>query len=261
MRTAVLTGILACTLVLVTQSQQAGALALEKLENTPNDQSVELLLAVVNDKSQEAKNENSDEEDEPEKHVIEKNESLSDVAEKHKTTWKRIYDKNTSIDNPDIVEPGEVVVIPQPDEDLEPRELPKVDFAELKTVSKSTNQPSSVVKSTTATTVSASPAATRGSSTGNLYTAGNCTWYVKSLRPDLPNNLGNAYSWVSRASAQGMATGSTPRVGAVAQRNNHVAYVTGVNGDGTINITDMNYRALYQVTNRTVPANQWSFIY
>jgi surface antigen len=58
-----------------------------------------------------------------------------------------------------------------------------------------------------------------------------------------------------------MATGSAPRVGAIAQRHNHVAYVTGVNGDGTINISDMNYRSLYAVTYRTVPANQWLFIY
>jgi len=58
-----------------------------------------------------------------------------------------------------------------------------------------------------------------------------------------------------------MATGSAPRVGAIAQRGNHVGYVTGVNGDGTINISDMNYRSLYAVTYRTVPANQWSYIY
>ncbi len=31
-----------------------------------------------------------------------------------------------------------------------------------------------------------------GNASGNNYAAGNCTWYVKSRRADIPNNLGNA---------------------------------------------------------------------
>ena len=115
---------------------------------------------------------------------------------------------------------------------------------------------------TSAATVAAAPVV-RGASSGNLYADGNCTWHVKSLRPDLPNNLGNANTWASRAAAQGLSTGSEPRVGAAAQFRGrmHVAYVTAVNGDGTVNISEMNYRGLYQVTSRTVPASSLIYIY
>lgn len=95
----------------------------------------------------------------------------------------------------------------------------------------------------------------------NAYTAGNCTWYVKSRRPDLPNNLGNANTWTIRARNQGLPTGATPRAGAVGQKGMHVVYVTSVNGDGTFNLIEMNYRALYGITERTVSASGWNFIY
>ena len=113
-----------------------------------------------------------------------------------------------------------------------------------------------VPASSTRTSVSA-----RGSATGNLYAPGNCTFFAKSMRPDLPNNLGNANTWVKRASAQGFATGSIPKVKAIGQKANHVVYVTGVNNDGTFNLAEWNYRNLYERTDRTVSASGWKFIY
>ena len=95
----------------------------------------------------------------------------------------------------------------------------------------------------------------------NGYVAGNCTWYAKSKRPDLPNNLGNAITWTSRASAQGYSTGSTPQAGAIGQKGNHVIYIESVNSDGTMNISDMNYNNLYEVTYRTISSIGWQFIY
>jgi len=97
--------------------------------------------------------------------------------------------------------------------------------------------------------------------TGNLYAPGNCTFFAKSMRPDLPNNLGNADTWTVRARNQGFATGATPRVGAIGQKGMHVVYVTGVNSDGTFNLSEWNYRSLYTQTNRTVSSAGWSFIY
>src|SRR5690606_14498577 len=91
------------------------------------------------------------------------------------------------------------------------------------------------------------------SAAGNRYVPGYCTWYVKNMRPDLPNNLGNADTWVSRAAAQGLPTGSTPRAGAVGQRGMHVVYIKSVNGDGSVNITEMNHKGLWVVTERTLP--------
>ena len=54
-----------------------------------------------------------------------------------------------------------------------------------------------------------------------------------------------------------MAVGFSARVGAAAQRNNHVAFVEAVHGDGTMTISDMNYQGLYQITTRRVPVSEW----
>lgn len=128
---------------------------------------------------------------------------------------------------------------------LEPREL--------KTLVKITPKPVFVPK------IVAKPAVS-----GNLYTPGNCTWFAKSRRPDLPNNLGNANTWARRAAAQGYATGSAPRVGAVGVDTSgplgHVFIVTAVNGT-TMTISEMNWRGLYVVSSRTIPASGYSFIY
>lgn len=103
------------------------------------------------------------------------------------------------------------------------------------------------------------------SSAGNTYGYGYCTWYVKNMRPDLPNSLGNANTWFSRAQAMGLPTGTTPRAGAVGTTERgalgHVVYVHSVNGDGTINISDMNYSGWNQVTHRTVDSAQFRYIY
>lgn len=102
----------------------------------------------------------------------------------------------------------------------------------------------------------------RSTSAGNTYYYGYCTWYAKQRRPDLPNRLGNGGQWVANAAAQGYATGSAPRAGAVAETTGHVAYVESVNGDGTIVISEMNGPAGWGVVGtRTVPASQYRYIY
>lgn len=105
-----------------------------------------------------------------------------------------------------------------------------------------------------------------GDSSGNLYTPGNCTWYAKSMRPDLPNNLGNANTWYSRAQAQGWNVGLTPKKGAVATTTagwaGHVAYVIGVSLDGQYaTIREMNYNGLYSMNTRTVHYTEFQYIY
>jgi surface antigen len=96
---------------------------------------------------------------------------------------------------------------------------------------------------------------------GNSYRAGNCTWYAKHKRPDLPNNLGNANTWLIRARAQGLPTGLTPRVGSIGQKSMHVVYVEKVNADKTILITEMNFKGVGIVSSRNVPANSFAYIY
>lgn len=79
----------------------------------------------------------------------------------------------------------------------------------------------------------------------NGYDYGYCTWYVATQIP-VPANWGNASTWAYYASLSGWHVSTMPTVGSIAQTANaaggegHVAIVTGVNPDGTIQIRDMN---------------------
>ncbi len=90
-----------------------------------------------------------------------------------------------------------------------------------------------------------------------------CTDYVHSKRPDVPVYGNAGYNWVSSAQAQGKATGTAPRAGAVAVTNGHVAYVESVNADGSYVVSEMGWN--YQAGNynqRTVnPGTFGQFIY
>ena len=102
---------------------------------------------------------------------------------------------------------------------------------------------------------------------------GWCTWYAWQWRHDngspLPGGLGNARYWASQLAARGFAVGREPAYGAVfvsqAGYYGHVGIVTGVNGDGTIQITDMNGIAGWgRVGTKTIGAGEWSgyqFVY
>lgn len=188
-------------------------------------------------------------------YTIAEHDSLSKIAAKYDTTWKRIFDKNTSIEHPDVITPGLSIIIPGADETLAERPLPAA--PEPAPEPAQTAQVKTAYARTTRTTSYSGTA----SSSGNLYVPGYCTWYVKNKRPDLPNNLGNADTWVSRAAAQGLPTGSTPRAGAVGQRGMHVVYVESINADGSVNISEMNHQGLYVITYRTLPANYFMYIY
>jgi len=103
-------------------------------------------------------------------------------------------------------------------------------------------------------------------SSGNTYAPGNCTWYAKSRRPDLPNSLGNANTWYSRAAGMGWNVGSSPKKGAVGTSTRgwlgHVVYVEGVSLDSrTITISEMNYAGLYSTRTRVADASEFNYIY
>jgi surface antigen len=95
----------------------------------------------------------------------------------------------------------------------------------------------------------------------NTYATGNCTWYAKQMRPDLPDNLGNADTWYERAQAQGIEVGTEPVEGAIGQSGMHVVFVEKVNNDGTIIISEMNYQGLGVIDQRKLPANSFQYIY
>ena len=95
-----------------------------------------------------------------------------------------------------------------------------------------------------------------GSSCGNHFSYGYCTWYVANRRC-IPW-FGNAWEWYGQAQSYGYPVGHEARVGAVVvwdQRMSgygHVAYVESVQANG-FTVSEMNYNAWGQVDNRFVP--------
>lgn len=191
----------------------------------------------------------------PKEHIVTNNETLSKIAEAHATTWQRLFAKNLNIENPDIITVGTVVIIPLPDEVLPERGLPAPPPPPPARTAVASSPKK--VRAKTASAVQAP----RGSASGNGYGYGYCTYYAKQRRPDLPNNLGNANTWTARAAAQGIPTGSAPRVGAIGQQGMHVVYVEAVNGDGTIRVSEMNYAGRSVTSSRTAAAGSFQYIY
>jgi surface antigen len=80
----------------------------------------------------------------------------------------------------------------------------------------------------------------------------------------IPSNLGNASTWAIRAAAMGLPTGTTPQVGAAVvtktSGEGHVAYVTAVNDDGSITVSEMNHNGWNRVDSRTLSGN-FHYIY
>lgn len=106
-------------------------------------------------------------------------------------------------------------------------------------------------------------------SAGNPLPYGWCTWYAWEWRKNnmpwnyhLPSNgLGDARYWDSNLRNR-YHIDRTPRYGSVFQNENgyygHVGIVTGINDDGSINISDMNGVSGWgRVGSTTVPRSQW----
>lgn len=107
------------------------------------------------------------------------------------------------------------------------------------------------------------PIVARIVSYANTYSPGYCTWFVASRRP-VPSGWGNARNWLANARAAGFATGSVPRVGAIAWTGagsmGHVGLVTGVNGSQAT-IAEMNYAGFGVVSSRVANASEFYYIY
>ncbi len=67
-----------------------------------------------------------DEPETPEPVIVEvqKGDSLSKIAAAHDTTWRRLFDANSFISNPDIINPGDKIRVPFAEEEIAARELP-----------------------------------------------------------------------------------------------------------------------------------------
>lgn len=244
----------ACLLVL---SIAPAANAQEKPE-----QSKDTKTEKSSEKTTEKKTEKAEAPAAPEPVVVtvQAGDTLESIAAAHGTTYVQLYNANPGIANPDMIDVGNQIRIPAADEQLTDRygEYAAQQAAAAPVAQASTE--SYPVYSQTYTPGAQAVYAT--DSAGNTYFKGYCTWYAKERRPDLPNMLGNGGQWVANAAAQGIATGSTPRVGAIAETAGHVGYVEAVNADGTITISDMNGRAGFgNVGSYNANAGNYQYIY
>lgn len=194
-------------------------------------------------------------------HRVEPGDTLTFIAEKYKISWEKIYDKNLSIKDPNILDMGINIVIPENNEKLKSREIPAQELFSPQIYRPSSQASYSEPKKPYTSARASISYSGQSTSSGNKYVAGYCTYYAKQRRPDLPNNLGNANTWAVRASAQGIATGSKPRPGSIGQQGMHVVYVEKVNKNGTVLVSEMNYKGLGIVSSRTVPSNYFTYIY
>ena len=91
---------------------------------------------------------------------------------------------------------------------------------------------------------------TTSSTSGNLYTAGQCTWYVYDrVGGKISTTWGNANNWASAAQSDGYTVNHTPEKGAILQ--------TSEGSYGSVTVSEMNYSGGPFVTDtRTISANQ-----
>lgn len=253
--TAVVAAIASCAIIFAHTAQADALSPVEFAFNATSPTLLEEISQETEDVKEEVANTSQDEA-EPVLYKVAKGDTLTSIAKQYDTKWDRLFYKNVDIENPDSLTIGVDLVIPGDDEILEERTIPvRVVQTEL------------TPKATTASsqqTANISQPRSRGSVAGNGYAYGYCTWYVKNRRPDLPNNLGNANTWAARAAPQGYGTGSAPRVGAVAQALTgymHVAYVEAVHGNGTITVSEMNFKGFAVKSSRVVSAANFTYIY
>lgn len=196
----------------------------------------------------------------PVKVTVQAGDTLEKIASEHGVTYVQLYNANAGIANPDVIDVGQELTVPAADAQLPDRYGEFAAQQAAAPIAAAATTASYPVYSQTYTPGSQAVYAT--DSNGNTYFKGYCTWYAKSRRPDLPNQLGNGGQWVANAAARGIATGSTPKVGAIAETSGHVGYVEAVNADGTITISDMNGRAGFgNVGSYTANAGNYQYIY
>lgn len=157
----------------------------------------------------------------------------------------------------------------QPRTEIKPSNLTATSSATTvaKTTATATNepkvtQPSVVTKAVEApkAVVSSTPRAVskpvvRSYDSSNTYPMGQCTWGAKSMASWVGNYWGNANQWGASARAAGYSVGTTPRVGAVAVwpydggGYGHVAVVTSVANDSSIQVMESNYAGNMSIGN------------
>lgn len=177
-------------------------------------------------------------------YTVQSGDYLGKIAAENGTSWQELWSLNPQISNPNLIYIGQVIEVPGSAAPVAAAPVVAEYVA-----------PAPVVSSS------------RPVVPGNGYAYGYCTWYVKNKRPDIGNYWGNASAWIGSAQAAGYATGSAPQAGAIGVNTymaggyGHVVYVESVNGDGTINVSEMNYQGWNVASYRTAPASEYFYIY
>lgn len=181
---------------------------------------------------------------------VEEGETLQAIADKHKADINEIIAFN-NLENAESIEFAQILVIPNGKREVKfaPRPEPRV-------VAAASPRSTSSRSSSGTTQQTSTPTVKKGSSAGNRFQWGWCTWYVAEKRGDV-NWRGNAGTWLGGARSAGRATGKVPAVGSIMVTNEsgygHVAVVESVNGD-TITVSEMNYKGFGVVSRRTLSA-------
>lgn len=174
-------------------------------------------------------------------HQVKDGETLEAIVQKYQADLDQTMAYNNLINASDIEE-GQILIIPG-GKKAEPKLKPKPRPVYL----------------ASAPTRRYSPTRTTYVRSGRRYVGGTgwCTGYarVKSGK----NIRGNAGTWLSGARAKGYEIGNAPRPGAIVVTNEsywgHVAVVESVNSDGSITISEQNYKGYGIVSQRTLSAN------
>jgi LysM repeat protein len=128
----------------------------------------------------------------PKVHVVKRGESLSSIAKTAGvSSWKRLFDANPSVAHPDVIYPGQKLVVPDPKAKLTSRPLPKSVLLPARGRGQATAWTTSHGRRRTASTRSTS--ARRGGSSA----AGNGVWDKLARCESGGNwgiNTGNGYS-------------------------------------------------------------------
>lgn len=177
--------------------------------------------------------------------IAKKGDSVKAIATQTEADEEEVAVYN-ELDSAIVIEEGAEVIVPNG----KPRKVPVVTF---KTRSGSVSSNGGTPRFTF--------------SPGNTYARGYCTWWAQNRRIQIgrpvPNRMGNAVSWARGASAAGYAVDGNPRSGDVIWHKRastyagHVAFVEGVNADGSLSVSDMNNPYWGRVTYRTVTPDEF----
>jgi surface antigen len=179
---------------------------------------------------------------EPTKYIVKEGDNLTKIAEQYNTTWTRLWSKNTSLNNQDVLNVGDTIIIPNADETIADRPLYTIPVQNSPQVAR--NAPQS-------------------DSTSNLYEYKSCTFWVKQWKPSV-GNWGDAHNWGYAAQAEGWTVSDTPVIGAIAWTTRgdygHVGLVVGL-GDGTIILKEGNFDWNGSVRTIEVPVGTYRYIF